>query len=72
LGAFAFSFAHLPFGNIYALLFTFIGGLMFLSTYRATSSLILAAFEHALFGDFLFTIGWGQFFFHAGTLAALS
>lgn len=72
LGALAFSFAHLPFGNIYALLFTFIGGLMFLSTYRATNSLILAAFEHALFGDFLFTIGWGQFFFHAGTLAALS
>ena len=72
IGALAFACAHIPFGNIYALAFTFVGGLMFLSTYRATGSLILAAIEHALFGDFLFTIGWGQFFFHAGTLAALS
>lgn len=72
IGALAFACAHIPFGNIYAILFTFIGGIMFLSTYRATNSLILAAIEHALFGDFLFTIGWGQFFFHAGTLATLS
>lgn len=72
VGALAFACAHIPFGNIYALLFTFVGGLMFLATYRATNSLILAAIEHALFGDFLFTIGWGHFFFHAGTLATLS
>lgn len=72
IGALAFACAHIPFGNIYALLFTFVGGLMFLSTYRATNSLVLAAIEHALFGDFLFTIGWGQFFFHAGTLSTLS
>lgn len=72
VGALAFACAHIPFGNIYALLFTFVGGLMFLATYRATNSLILAAIEHAIFGDFLFTIGWGQFFFHAGTLATLS
>lgn len=72
IGAIAFACAHIPFGNIYALLFTFIGGLLFLSTYKATNSLVLAAIEHALFGDFLFTIGWGQFFFHAGTLSTLS
>lgn len=70
IGALAFACAHIPFGNIYAILFTFVGGILFLSTYRASNSLILAAIEHALFGDFLFTIGWGQFFFHAGILAS--
>jgi len=63
-GAAVFAFAHLPYANVYALVFTFAGGLVFLSTYRRTRSNMFASIEHALFGDFLFTIGWGNFFFH--------
>lgn len=63
LGALYFSFAHILFRNPYALLFTFIGGLCFLHTYRRTGSLLFSGIEHALFGNFLFTIGWGSYFF---------
>ena len=70
-GAAIFAFAHLPYANAYALAFPFIGGLMFLSSYQRTRSLMFASIEHALYGDFLFTIGWGTFFFHAGIMRAL-
>ena len=35
-------------------------------------SLLFSGIEHALYGNFLFTIGWGEYFFHAGTLRMLS
>jgi hypothetical protein len=41
---------------------------MFLASYKRTGSLLFSSLEHALYGDFIFTIGWGQYFFHAGTL----
>lgn len=72
VGAAVFSFAHLAFANVFALAFTFVGGFFFLTTYRRTGSLLFSNLEHALYGDFLFTIGWGQYFFHAGTLRMLS
>lgn len=71
-GAFVFSFAHLPFGNAVALLFTFVGGLLFLRTYERTGSLPLSCLEHALYGDLLFTIGWGAYLYHGGTQALLA
>ena len=71
-GAAVFSFAHLAFANVFALAFTFVGGLFFLNSYRRTGSLLFSNLEHALYGDFIFTIGWGQYFFHAGTLQMLS
>lgn len=67
-GAAAFAFAHVLFRNPWALLFTFAGGLLFLPTYRRTGSMLLANAEHALYGDFLFTVGWGRFFYE-GTQA---
>ena len=71
-GAAVFSFAHLAFANGVALAFTFVGGLLFLGSYRRTGSLLFSNIEHALYGDFLFTIGGGEHFFHAGTLRMLS
>ncbi len=71
VAAAVFSLAHLPFANVYALAFTFAGGWMFLVSYRRTRSLLFAAVEHALYGNFIFTIGWGEYFFHAGTLRLL-
>ncbi|MEI8353379.1 MAG: CPBP family glutamic-type intramembrane protease [Lentisphaerota bacterium] len=67
-GAAVFSLAHLPFRNPWALVFTFFGGLMFLSTYRATRRVGFSNLEHALYGDFLFTVGWGKYLYH-GTQA---
>ena len=65
------SFAHLPFGNLWAIAFPFLGGMMFLRTYRRTGSLLLSCLEHALYGDLLFTVGWGIYLFHGGTQALL-
>lgn len=70
LGAAFFAWAHIVFHNVWACAFTFIGGLFFLSTYRRTASLLFSGIEHALYGDFLFTIGWGAFFYE-GTQAAV-
>lgn len=63
VGALLFAFAHILFRNPYALAFTFVGGLFFLSSYRKTGSVLFSSIEHALFGDFLFTVGWGAYFY---------
>lgn len=62
-GAALFSFAHILFRNPFALVFTFAGGLLFLGSYRRTGSVLFSNVEHALYGDFLFTVGWGAYFF---------
>lgn len=72
IGALIFGFAHLPFGNLWAIIFPFLGGLIFLRTYRRTGSLLLSGLEHGLYGDLLFTIGWGAYLFHGGTQALLA
>jgi len=59
-----FGFVHIIFGNWVAIALTAIGGLLFGWTYRKSRSLVLTCLEHALFGDFIFTIGIGQFFYH--------
>ncbi len=60
----AFSFMHIVFRNPIAPALTLIGGLLFAWTYERSKSQLLASFEHALYGCFIFTIGWGQFFYH--------
>jgi uncharacterized protein len=61
----AFGFVHIIFGNWLAVGLCIIGGFLFALTYQQSSSLILTCIDHALFGNFLFTIGLGQFFYHA-------
>ena len=41
-----------------------VGGVLFARTYLTSGSLAMAALEHALYGNFIFTIGLGEFFFH--------
>ncbi|MBP7275742.1 MAG: CPBP family intramembrane metalloprotease [Kiritimatiellae bacterium] len=65
--AIAFAWAHIVFANGWALLFTFIGGWMFHDTWTRTRSLMMTAVEQSLYGLWLFTLGWGAFFYH-GTL----
>ncbi len=60
----AFGFVHIIFGNWLAVGLCTIGGLLFAFTYQSSASLLLTCIDHALFGNFIFTIGLGQFFYH--------
>lgn len=62
--ALAFGFVHVIFGNWLAVGLCIIGGLLFSFTYHQSGSLLLACLDHAVFGNFIFTIGLGQFFYH--------
>ena len=62
--ALAFGFVHIIFRNWLAVGLCLIGGFLFSVTYQTSGSLLLACLDHAIFGNFLFTIGLGQFFYH--------
>jgi uncharacterized protein len=64
----AFSFVHIIFGNWLAVGLCCLGGLLFSLTYQRSGSLLLASIDHAVFGNFIFTIGLGQFFHHGPKL----
>jgi uncharacterized protein len=64
----AFGFAHVIFGNWLAMALCAAGGLLFALTYSNSGSLLLACIDHAIFGNFLFTIGLGRFFYHGTRL----
>ena len=66
----AFAFMHLIFRNGLAVALTFAGGILFASRYAETGSLFTSAFEHALYGCWIFTVGLGQYFYH-GTIATV-
>jgi uncharacterized protein len=60
----AFGFAHVILGNWISVALCLIGGLLFALTYQQSGSLLLTCLDHALFGNFIFTVGLGQFFYH--------
>jgi len=62
--AFAFGFAHVILGNWISVVLCLIGGLLFALTCQHSGSLLLTCLDHALFGNFIFTVGLGQFFYH--------
>ena len=64
LSAVAFAFMHLTFRNWFAVISTFLGGLLFAWRYQATGSLFTSVLEHALYGCWMFTIGIGGYFYH--------
>jgi uncharacterized protein len=66
--ALAFGFVHIIFGNWLAVALCMVGGLLFALTYHSSGSLLLTCLDHALFGNFLFTIGLGRFFYHGSRL----
>lgn len=61
-----FAYIHSVFGNVIAVVFSFIGALLFMSTYLKTRSVAMTTIEHALYGNLIFTLGIGRFFYHAG------
>ena len=68
MNALMFGWMHVVFHNVLAIALTFIGALLFTDTYRKTQSLRLACLEHALYGNLLFTLGYGQAFLYAPLL----
>ena len=62
ISAMIFCFAHIFSINWVAPLLSLFGGFIFAKTYKKTDSLVLVSFEHALYGNTLFAIGLGWFF----------
>jgi membrane protease YdiL (CAAX protease family) len=70
LSAIAFSWGHVFFpAPRVAMLLTLAGGVLFAWHYEVAQSLLVPSLEHALFGDLLFTIGLGQYFYHRGEVS---
>jgi CAAX protease family protein len=66
--AVAFGFVHIIFGNWLSVGLCVVGGLLFSFTYHSSGLLLLTCIDHAIFGDFIFTIGLGSFFYHGSGL----
>jgi len=62
--ALAFGYMHLVFRNWPAVALSVVAGFLFAQTYERTKSLLVTGLEHALYGDLIFTIGLGWYFFH--------
>lgn len=68
VGAAVFGWAHVLFGadnraTAIAVGLSTLGGVLFMTTYLRTRSTAAAAAEHALYGDLLFTVGLGWYFY---------
>jgi len=61
--AVVFAFAHVLFINWVAPVLSFIAGLIFAMTYAKTKSLALVTIEHGLYGNVLFLVGLGWYFY---------
>jgi CAAX protease family protein len=68
VNALLFSYVHIIFENWIAVIFTFLGGLLFAQTYLKTRSTLLTAIEHSLYGNTVYTLGLGHYFFHSAAL----
>ncbi|WP_108869837.1 CPBP family intramembrane glutamic endopeptidase [Aquimarina aquimarini] len=60
INAVLFSLAHLFLRSFLVQLLTFIGGILFAYTYQKTKSTLLVSIEHAIYGNWLFTVGMGE------------
>lgn len=64
-----FMFLHIIYENWIALLFTFLGNFLFVSTYLKTKSIYLLIIEHSLYGYLIFLSGLGEFFYRSFSLS---
>lgn len=63
MSAASFSFLHIVYDNQWAILISFVGGVMFARTYQQTRSLWWVSVEHAIYGALIFTLGMRQYFY---------
>lgn len=66
-----FAYAHILYINPVAPTLSFFGGLIFAMTYAKTKSLALVTIEHGLYGNALFFIGLGYYFYSGGVMARI-
>lgn len=59
----SFGLAHILYGNWLSPVLSTCGGLLFAFRYSQSRSTLIAAIEHGLWGNFLFTVGYGWFFY---------
>jgi membrane protease YdiL (CAAX protease family) len=64
-----FALAHIFLSNWIAPVLSLAGGLLFARSYARSDSTLLATLEHGLWGDVLFTIGLG-WYFYGGSIGA--
>jgi membrane protease YdiL (CAAX protease family) len=62
-----FGFVHIIFGNLLSVGLSLLGGLLFARRYLRSRSLLAATIEHSLYGQLIFTIGLGSYFYHGAT-----
>ncbi|HVS63967.1 MAG TPA: CPBP family glutamic-type intramembrane protease [Thermoanaerobaculia bacterium] len=67
--ALSFALAHLFFANWIAPVLSLLGGLLFATSYARRRSTLLVCVEHGLWGDLLFTVGLG-WYFYGGSIAS--
>lgn len=60
INAILFSLAHIFLQIFLVQLLTFLGGLLFSYTFEKTKSTTLVSIEHAIYGNWLFTVGMGE------------
>lgn len=63
LNAVLFSFSHIIFQNVTTLIISFLGGLLFAWRYHSSKSYWALVIEHALYGNLIFTVGLGKYFY---------
>jgi hypothetical protein len=63
LNAVLFSFSHIIFQNVTTLIISFLGGLLFAWRYQSSRSYWALVLEHALYGNMIFTVGLGRYFY---------
>lgn len=68
----AFSYAHIVFHNWQAPLLTLAGGWLFAYTYHRSRSILCACIEHAIWGNMIFTLGLGRYFYGGAVAATLA
>lgn len=66
MSAIVFAYAHVLFINPVAPTLGLIAGLIFAHTYWKTKSLALVTIEHGLYGNAIFVIGLGYYFYSGG------
>ena len=63
INAFVFSIMHSVYLNFIVVILAFCGGIIFSTNYYYNKSIFLVTLEHALIGNFMFSIGLGYYFF---------
>lgn len=63
LNAVLFAFSHIIFQNLTTLVISFLGGLLFAWRYQSSRSFWALILEHALYGNLIFTVGLGRYFY---------